>query len=153
MLLLVNHGISCGQIIVTFLDTFLWSISSIPEVPHWGKEAIKEAVTYTQAHVSCVWIEISPCLPKFNPDLECQFSPLALPHTVQVGTSEKQQGKLPEAHGNHIWFYEFFTLTKILTLNCGQRNERNPKGFFLFLFFAVFLFPEKGATNTIFFCS
>lgn len=40
--------------------------------------------------------EASPCLPKFNPDPECKFSPPAPPHAWQVATSGSCQGTLPQ---------------------------------------------------------
>lgn len=47
----------------------------------------------TQASLSSFQTEISPCLPKFNPDPECEFSPLASTPCLAGGHFWKMPGK------------------------------------------------------------
>lgn len=90
----VGHGISHWEAVFASLDTFFCFISSIPNDSHWGKQAIKEALT--RLRPSRFQTETSPCSPKFNPDPECKFSPPAPPHAWQVVTSGRCQVTLPQ---------------------------------------------------------
>lgn len=121
---------------------FLGHISMVPSqvCPKTLTEGRRpsEAVIHTQPRASCVWIERSSRLPKFNPDQECLVSPLALPHIGQVVTSEKITGKASrnpwESHLTLLIFHSGRDLgTKLSPEKCKQTK----------------IFSEKGATNPI----
>lgn len=100
---------------------FCCSISSIPKDPQWGKQAIKEALMYAQARPTSFQTGISPCLPKFNPDSEFEFSPPAPTPALAGGHFRKTPGKASPSTfptGSTRWI---FTLAKIWVQNDGQK--------------------------------
>lgn len=107
---------------------FCYSVSSIPEDPHWGKEAVKEALVYAQASPSSFQTERSPCLPKFNPNSEFEFSPPAptLPRPPPQHLAGGHFRKMPEKASTCTFqtgsAWRMFTLAKIWVQNYGQKR-------------------------------
>lgn len=71
----------------------------------------------TQASLSSFQTEISPCLPKFNPDPECEFSPLASTPRLAGGHFWKMPGK---AAARNI-------ATKFYLINCHSGKDWGAK--------------------------